>query len=507
MTSAPRSQIRDGELLIDGEPFLILGAELHNSSSSTAHYVADKWEAIGAAGVNTVLASISWAQWEPEEGRFDTAVVDHLLRSAREHDLCLVLLWFGSWKNGVSSYSPTWVKLDPARFPLAHTATGAPVQALSVFSDENRDADARAFAALLRHLRDVDAEHGTVILVQVENEVGLLTTARDYSAPAQQAWDAAPEAGAVDAPSWRLAHTEEDRASELFMAWHYARYIDHVAAAGQHEWPLPMYANAWLDSYADPAAMSGGQRPGEYPSGGPIPRVLHAWKAAAPHLSFFSPDIYTDDVATRSREYIAACGILFLPELKRTAPGELFEAIGANGAIGVSPFGIDSAPERELTVLSRAYRQLAAVGKDILDGRRRGDVRGFALTDRAPDATLTLGDYEFVATRDFDPLGTGEYEDGYGVLIQNADGSFLIAGHGVVLRARHQQLGRPAWVLECRELAIDGTGDVIRELNGDETGGGEIIRITRTDPPGFGPIPIAASVSGLLQFSLYCPNV
>jgi len=503
MSAAPRSQIVDGELRVDGEPFLILGAELHNSSSSTSTYMAGQWQRLQNAGANTVLAAVSWAQWEPDEGVFDGRVVDHLLDGARRHGLRLVLLWFGSWKNGVSSYCPTWVKLDSDRFPLARAADGVPLQALSVFSVENRDADARAFAALMRHLRIADAIDGTVILVQVENEVGLLTTARDHSDAAGSAWNAPPPSALAHEASWRLTNDDEDRASELFMAWHYATYVDHVAAAGQREWSLPMYANAWLDSHADPAAMNGGQQPGEYPSGGPIPRVLPAWRAAAPSLSFFAPDIYTDDVADRSREYLDACGILFLPELKRTAPGELFEAIGANGAIGVSPFGIDSAPEQVLDVLARAYRQLAALAPELLDARRRGDVRGIYVTEQHPDASFSLGEYDFVASRDFDPSGGGEYEDGYAVVLRQHDGRFLIAGHGVILRARHSRRGVSAWVLECSELAIDGSGDVIRYLNGDETGGGEIIRITRSDPPGFGPIPIAASVSGVLRFSLY----
>lgn len=502
MTATPRALIRNGELVVDGEPFLILGAELHNSASSTATHMADKWERIRSAGVNTVLAAVSWAQWEPTEGQFDGSVVDHLLLSARAHGLRLVLLWFGSWKNGVSSYTPNWVKLDTARFPLARASDGTPIQALSVFSGENRDADARAFAALMRHVREQDAGHGTVLMMQVENEVGLLTTPRDYSDLAQQAWEEAPP-DIVDADSWCLARAEEGEAGELFMAWHYARYIDHVAAAGRNEWPLPMYANAWLNSQADPAAMNGGQRPGEYPSGGPIPRVLDAWKAAAPNLAFFAPDIYTDDVAVRSHEYLDACGIVFLPELKRTAPGELFEAIGANRAIGVSPFGIDSTPDDELEVLRRAYRQLAAITPEILDARRRDDVRGFSVTEREPDAHISLGDYDFEVSRDFDPLGTGDHEDGYGVLARQRDGRFLIAGRGVILRAQHRARGVPGWVLECSELPTDGTDGVIRELNGDETGGGEIIRITRTNPPGFGPIPIAASVSGLLRFALY----
>ncbi len=185
-----RRQGRTTQLVVDGAPFLVLGGELHNSSSSDLPYLQPAWERLVALGLNTVLAAVSWELVEPEEGRFDWTMVDGLIVEARRHGLRLILLWFGSWKNGQSTYVPLWVKRDYRRFPRARRRDGRAVEVLSTFSDANRQADARAFGALLRHLREVDGADHTVIMVQVENEVGLLGDSRDRSGDAEAAFAA-----------------------------------------------------------------------------------------------------------------------------------------------------------------------------------------------------------------------------------------------------------------------------------------------------------------------------
>jgi hypothetical protein len=101
----------------------------------------------------------------------------------------LVLLWFGSWKNGVSSYAPEWVKRDTVRFPRAKGSSNRNTKdILSTLSDANRQADARAFAALMRRLREIDGRRHTVILIQVENEVGIKPEPRDLSEAADAAF-------------------------------------------------------------------------------------------------------------------------------------------------------------------------------------------------------------------------------------------------------------------------------------------------------------------------------
>jgi beta-galactosidase GanA len=268
-----RKQGTATQLVVDGAPFLILGGELGNSSASSLEYLRPYWPKLRAMHLNTVLAPVSWELMEPVEGRFNFANVDSLLADARANDMRLVLLWFGSWKNSMSSYAPAWVKTNQYRFPRTEATRGHGQEILSPFGAANVDADSRAFAALMRHLRSADAARHTVIMVQVENEIGMIPEARDHSAladslfarsvpatlmaylsghrdglaPALRArWDSA---GGKTSGTWQGVFGRGPYTDELFMAWHFARYAERVAAAGKAEYPLPMYVNAALIRY------------------------------------------------------------------------------------------------------------------------------------------------------------------------------------------------------------------------------------------------------------------
>src|SRR5206468_3525882 len=149
------------------------------------------WADFRRLHMNTVVVPAYWELIEPEEGRFDWTSVDGLLADARGDGQHLVLLWFGSWKNSMSSYVPGWVKRDQARFPRTRKADGSGSEILDPLAPANLEADSRAFRALMSHLRQVDGDRHTVIMVQIENEVGMLPTARDQS-PAADAAFAAP---------------------------------------------------------------------------------------------------------------------------------------------------------------------------------------------------------------------------------------------------------------------------------------------------------------------------
>ncbi|MET0829617.1 MAG: beta-galactosidase, partial [Microbacterium sp.] len=183
----------------DGAPSLLVGGQVFNSASSSPKAIADSFAHVRRVGSNVVLSPVSWALSEPAEGAFDFALVDIMLAEARANGLRLVLLWFGAFKNAASTYAPTWVRGNPGRFPRvvvepkgmqAFTYEGATAKpVLSVFSPELREADAKAFEALIRHLVDADPD-GTVVMVQVENESGLLSDSRDRNHLAEAVWSA-----------------------------------------------------------------------------------------------------------------------------------------------------------------------------------------------------------------------------------------------------------------------------------------------------------------------------
>lgn len=322
------------QLIVDGRPFLVRGGEVGNSAATNPAWLRPFWSRFAELRMNTVLAPVYWDLVEPDEGRFDFSTVDELIADARRHQMKLVLLWFGSWKNSMSCYAPAWVKRDAQRFPRAFDLSGVPQEILSPFSDANRDADARAFAALLKHLRETDGTDHTVVMVQVENEIGMIPTARDHGAAADRAYaspvpsellahlaqhrDAlAPElraawlaAGGKTAGTWSDVFGQGLAGEEVFMAWHFARYAEAVAAAGKKECPLPMFANA--------ALMRPGHQPGQYPSGGPLPHLRDVWRAAAPSLDFLAPDICFTSFVEWVRRYAWPGQALFVPEAMRS---------------------------------------------------------------------------------------------------------------------------------------------------------------------------------------------
>jgi len=339
----PRIVSQNGHyaLIVDGAPYLMLGAQVNNSSNYPA-MLPEVWPVIDRLGGNTVEVPIAWEQIEPVEGRFDFSFLDILLSQTRAHDRHLVLLWFGTWKNTGPNYTPSWVKNDTRRFPRMINAKGETWYALSPHSRTTLEADKKAFVALMRHLKASDPQN-TVLMIQVENETGTYGSVRDFSPIAQRSFEGAVPAELVHRlhakpGSWREAFGED--ADEYFHAWAIARYVDEIAAAGKAVKPLPMYVNAAL---SDPFRK---QDPNTYSSGGPTHHVIDVWKAEAPDIDLLAPDIYNPDFAAYMR-YLDLYGRpdnpLFVPETGNARPyARFFFAVVGRGAMGFSPFGMDA---------------------------------------------------------------------------------------------------------------------------------------------------------------------
>ncbi len=319
----PHLEKKDGRyaFIVDGKPFLVLGGQINNSSAWPATLPA-AWSAAEALHMNTVETPVYWEQMEPTKGTFDFSNVDLLVAQAREHKFHLVLLWFGTWKNGQNHYVPEWIKSDTKTYPREENAYGKLLDVMSPNSAANLEADKTAFAALLGHVKTIDAAQHTVIMIQVENESGSVGSIRDFSPAAQKQFDAAVPAEfarAMHLPTggtW--SKTFGPDADESFAAYSTAHYIGEVAAAGKAVYPLPMYCNVW---FAYPVhALENRDRPSagqEYPSGGPQQANIPIWKAAAPAIDILAPDFYSDDFSLfRSivATYERADNPLFIPE-------------------------------------------------------------------------------------------------------------------------------------------------------------------------------------------------
>jgi beta-galactosidase GanA len=498
------------QLMVHGQPFLVRGGELGNSSAASAEYMKPHWPRLAAMNLNTVLAPVYWELIEPTEGGYEWDSVDALLRDARAHDLKIVVLWFGAWKNSMSTYVPSWVKRDQKRFPRVVLADGSSVEILSAFSDRTREVDARAFGALMDYLKRVDGKDNTVLMIQVENEIGMLPAARERGAIADQAFAAPVPAelmkslaardgriepellerwkanGRRSAGSWAQVFGGDEWGQEVFTAWHYARFTESLVKAGKARYDLPMFVNAALNRT--------GRKPGEYPSGGPMPHLLDVWKAGAPSLDFLAPDIYFPNFSQLAARFDRDDNTLFIPEANNATspqgPANAFYAFGELDALGFSPFSIESLGDAP-NALSRTYAVVEQLTPLILANRGRQHMAGF----RAPvgedgsvvDAPVkkTLGGIEFTVTfiDPWTPKDKQTTADHGGMVIWAGGEDFWFAGAGLTVTYRGADEGPPRVGLDLVEEGVfDANGKWLpgRWLNGDQTHQGRHLRL----PPG-----------------------
>ncbi len=494
---------KDGRhaLLVDGKPFLILGGQAHNSSGWPG-MLPNVWAAIDTMHANTLEVPVYWEQVEPQQGKFDFSFIDTLLAQSRQRNVHLVLLWFATWKNGSNHYMPAWMKRDAGKYPNITGKNGKPVDSPSPNFKATLDADIKAFAAVMRYLKNADTMH-TVIMVQVENESGAWGSVRDYSATAQKLFEGAvpaelltpPVLKALNVPagakgSWQKVFGE--RADEYFQAWSVARFIGQVAAAGKAAYPLPMYVNAALrDPLTNPMANT-------YESGGPTDNVIPIWKIAAPALDLVAPDIYisgAEKILKVLDLYGGPGNALFAPEaaLSPDKVKYLYEVI-ARGGIGFSPFGIDNNMEvttagmsERLAPFAQEYAMAAPMMRELAQWSFDGKIKAAVEHEDFADQTIDLGTWKAIikfggnGRANAAPIHTKP--TGKMMIIQLEENKFILIGTGchITFEPVGKNAGK-AWQYEKVEEGTfeNGKFKLLRIQNGDETDWGG---------PGFGDVP------------------
>jgi hypothetical protein len=489
------------QLIVDGKPFLALAGELSNNGATSIEYMKEKWSRLVEAKLTAVLAGVSWAQIEPAEGKFDFSVLDGIIRDARSHNLRLVLLWFGSWKNGLSSYPPDWLKKDFERFPRVQYEWGRTVELLSPLSDANRDADARAFAALMRHLKEVDGREHTVVMIQVENEIGLPGEYRDRSPMANKAYDGPvpkdlmdylqkhkdtliPEfrqvweaAGFKNSGTWTEVFGQGPATDEIFMAWHFARYVGRVAQAGKAEYPIPLYMNTWFYGF--------GKVAGTRQSGSPMPDVWDVWRAGAPGIDMYSPDC-SSHFAEFCAKYTQSGNPLFIPEMTGGPEGaaKAVYAFGHHDAIGFSRMrgGIERVVPPD-TDLIRGYDVLTQLAPLIVEHQGNGTMSAVLLEPNDPPQKVRVGNYTlegaYTQPRRVAP-GTPAPQPtvpAAAIFIATGPDEFFAAGSDVTVTISPNTPGPPFAGLATVEEGkfVNGRWVPGRQLAGDDDGQGRHI--------------------------------
>ena len=522
----PRLEHRDNStarIVVNDRPMLMIGGELGNSSASTPEDVKRTFSHLHKMGLNTVLVPVSWELIEPQEGEFDMGTLDVILSEARHNELKVVLLWFGAWKNSMSCYAPEWFKRDVKRFPRAHTSEGVPVEEASSLSKNVLEADKRAFCHVMAYLRDHDALEQTVIMVQVENEIGMIEVPRDYSADATRLYQSAvpkqltdylkryqkslhpylkeklqPQAKA--GANWAQLFGNDIYTEEIFQTWTYATYVEQIAKAGREIYNLPMYVNVALNSRD--------RKPGQYPSGGPLAHLIDLWHCGAPSIDVLGVDIYDKGIKSWLAKYHLPNNPLFVPEIRLEDKDAMYAlyAFGHHGAMGFCPFSIEDYPltttsnandwkqmdlsqDDQLNVFSSvgsslsplvaSYQLLRQTEPLILERQGTKDMDAVLLDNEQREAEIVTADGIRLTVKHSYSLGwepgakDAEWPETACIILRLGKEDYLVIGSGVVVTFQ-QRIG----LAKCEEVEIvDGKQRIIRHLNGDQTHQGRHVRI------------------------------
>ncbi len=504
---APQVVKKDGRyaLLVDGKPYLVLGGQIHNSSGWPSE-LPQVWESMAALHANTVEAPVYWEQMEAKEGQFDFSNVDAIVQGARAHNLHVVLLWFGTWKNGNNHYVPGWVKTDTKRFPRVVREDGTPIDVMSPMGKNTLEADKTAFTALMRHLKEIDGDLHTVLVVQVENESGNIGSVRDFSAEANRLFAGQVPADMLAAAkkqpgTWSAVFGAE--ADELFQMYYQSKYINTIVAAGKAEFAIPCYINVWIDYPAAELPQRQIDLPGiAYPSGGAVQKLVGLWRALAPAIDMIGPDIYADD-SQFYRETMAAYNRpdnpLWIPETGRSDSFAkfFFYAIG-EGAIGFSPFGVDQSGwnilgDEKWTAHARNFALIGPMDGEIAQLEYDGMLKTAVEEPGTVAKEVDMGDWQATVAFGFPQMdgrrapGTKDAH-GAAVIGKLGPNEFLVTGMDASVTFHLP--GKPAWMHSQIVKAEQGTyangaWKPLRILNGDETDRGlsfhdkpEVVRVT-----------------------------
>ena len=539
----PRLEHRDrssARVIANEKPMLMIGGELGNSSASTPEDVKRTFAHLHKLGLNTVLAPVSWELIEPVEGQFDMSSLDVILTEARRNDLKVVLLWFGAWKNSMSCYAPEWFKRDTKRFPRAHASEGRPVEEASSLSKNVLEADKRAFCKIMEHLRDNDAMEQTVIMVQVENEIGMIDVPRDYSADATRMYQSAVPQQLTDylkknqkslhpylkeklrslphkegkGATWSQLFGDDIYSEEIFQTWTYATYVEQIAKAGRAIYNVPMYVNVALNSRD--------RKPGQYPSGGPLAHLIDLWHCGAPSIDVLGVDIYDKGIRSWLDKYHLPNNPLFVPEIRLEDKDAMYAlyAFGHHGAMGFCPFSIEdyplyadakgndmsnmdlsqddqlnafssSLPMGEASPLVASYQLLRQAEPLILERQGTSNMDAVLLDNEQREATLITPDGIRLTIRHSYSLGwepgakDDEWPEAACIILRLGKEDYLAIGSGVVITYHDDKAGA-TWkpgdtrigLAKCESVSIiDGKMHIKRHLNGDQTHQGRHVRI------------------------------
>jgi hypothetical protein len=237
-------------LYVDGAPFTALAVEIpwwhlifgrYKETQGAYDYL---YAAAQTMGLNTLKVPVKWSMIEPEKGRFDFSYVDHAKAMAEKHHLKLVLNWFGHYASGDGTiygnltgdlYAPMYIVQDEKTYPRAVDADGVSHHnAMSYDYEPVIEHEIAAFTAFMKHIKSVDSQAHTIIMIQVENEIAVFGADRrnqklwrDHSAASNKRFAESGIKNELKYSAWDLSHN----------------WIRRITDAGARDYALPFFHN------------------------------------------------------------------------------------------------------------------------------------------------------------------------------------------------------------------------------------------------------------------------
>jgi len=254
-------------LYVDGRPFTVLAVEIpwwdliYGRYKETENAYDNLYPAAEKVGLNTLKVPIKWSMVEPERGVYDFSYVDHARSMAEKNHLKLVLNWFGHYASGDGTiygnlagelYAPMYIVKDEQTYPRA--VDGDSVihhNAASYDYEPIIEREIRAFRAFMQHIKQVDSQPRTILMIQVENEIAVFGVDRRN-----------PKMWRDHSPAANKRFADHGISDDLkFSAWDLSyNWIRRITDAGAEVYPIPFFHNYVGGEIAD--WMVGGA-PGE----------------------------------------------------------------------------------------------------------------------------------------------------------------------------------------------------------------------------------------------------
>ena len=243
-----------------------------------------------------------------------------------------------------------------------------------------------------------------------------------------------------------------------------------MAKAGKAVLNLPMFVNAFL--------VIPGLFPGQFPSGGPVHRLLDVYHAAAPSLDALSPNAYAPDFKNTCALYTRAGN----PSDCQNGPlaGNLFWAVGHHAALAWSPFGALEKLEPK-SQIGDSYRLLSDLMPQLTQWQSEGKVDAILVENGEDSRPISLGGYKISLTKAARPTPapspaqpSSSDTRPFAIVVNTAPNEFLFIGANGVPQVNADSGGPAHTAIASKDEVSyrDGKWVTGRRLNGDEVGDG-----------------------------------